>query len=209
MKLIPAIDIKNGSAIYKEFGNDPFSVVSYFMNQGVTCVHLVDMDGVLKNSTENIVLIKNILLKSTIKIELNPGSSNLKIYKDIPLWQMIIGVTSEKDLRFVTDAISLFGVHKCTVSFSYSKSDEITGLITLASYCSEHGISRFILRNQEADGNLSGISLNDVIRFKNAVSGELVVSGGISSMEDLGLLKNSGVEGAIVGKALYSGVISI
>lgn len=209
MQILPAIDIKNGKALYTEFGTDPLEVAQHFVKSGASHLHIVDMNGVLESSSQNIELIKTIVKKTHALVELNAGNSNMSQLQELPLWQLVVSVSTNDDIHYVDEAISLFGKDKCTVTLSFSNPEEMTRLIQLSNECSTLGIYRFIIRNKKNDGSLSGISLPDINSFRQSVKGQIIVSGGIASRQDIAILEKEGFAGVIIGKALYSGAISL
>ncbi|MDF1574231.1 MAG: 1-(5-phosphoribosyl)-5-[(5-phosphoribosylamino)methylideneamino]imidazole-4-carboxamide isomerase [Bacteroidales bacterium] len=230
MEIIPAIDIIEGRCVRltrgdygrkKEYG-DPFEMALLFEDHGIRRLHLVDLDGARENRVVNYRILERIASRTSLVIDAGGGirsDKDLKIVFDSGA-HMITGgsvAVRERDLflgwleRYGADRIILgadFREGKLAVSgWNEDTSLELGAFI--AAYRSE-GIKKVICTDIERDGMLEGPSL-EIYKELKASDGELhlVASGGISGMDDLELLEKEGIDGAIVGKAIYEGKIPL
>lgn len=210
MQILPAIDITNGATIYRELGSDPVIVAKHFEKLGFTYLHLVDMDAVLKNKTENVPFIQTIISQSKCKVEVNVGKKFIDTLQVAKPWQVILPYFSEEDTVLVKNIQNTFGHFACTISFSITDTVwDVQTALKAAEQFTEMGIRRFILRGSEVDGTMQGPLVKPALLFKEKFEeAEIIVSGGIGSIQDVQLLKSNKIDGVIIGKALYTGAIS-
>lgn len=202
MQIIPAIDIRDGKCMYQGISPDPITAAKYLELKGFHYLHLVDIDAV-ENKGENIDLIKKILSLSDIEIEVNAGNYFPFLQETQP-WQVIT------TYQLVGKAIELFGKDSCTVSLPFEEnSQSIATVLLQAKDLQEKGIRRFVFRNKDKDGTLQGISKESIHQLKTLTSAEIIISGGVSSIDDIMALEKEGIDGVIIGKAFHSQEIDI
>ena len=232
MKIFPAIDIKDKRCIRLLKGNfdnqttyeqSPFDQASKYKDVGLLNLHMVDLDGALTGELINLKIIKNIIKKLNISIEIGGGIRSIdkiQAYIDIGVDKVILGSAAIKDPNFLRQACETFknkialGLDAKKGKLSVSGWKETTDQ-TAEDYLrnvNKYGFSRVIYTDIDRDGTKTGPNLEETINIAKISSSPVVVSGGISSIEDIKRIKKLNalnIEGVIVGKAIYDGDIDL
>jgi phosphoribosylformimino-5-aminoimidazole carboxamide ribotide isomerase len=232
MKIFPAIDIKDKRCVRLLKGNfdnqttyeqSPFDQASKYKDVGLLNLHMVDLDGALTGELINLEIIKNIIKKLNISIEIGGGirsMDKIQAYIDIGVDKVILGSAAIKDPNFLRQACETFknkialGLDAKKGKLSVSGWKETTDQ-TAEDYLrnvNKHGFSRVIYTDIDRDGTKTGPNLEETINIAKISSSPVVVSGGISSIEDIKRIKKLNalnIEGVIVGKAIYDGDIDL
>ena len=231
MIIFPAIDIKGGKCVrllkgdfnkVTQYEKSPLIQATSFFNSGFKNVHIIDLDGTLKGKLVNKNLIKKILESTKLKIQIGGGIRSLEDIKnliDFGVDKVIIGTSAVENIEFLKAACSKY---KDKIAVSLDVRD---GCIALSGWKKQtnilasefikkieyFGISRIIYTDINKDGTKTGPNIKDTISFSKLTRIPVVVSGGISSIDDINDIKKSlsNIEGAIVGKAIYDGSINI
>ena len=232
MIILPAIDIKNGKCVrllkgdfnkITEYEKSPLEQASEFSNLGFKNVHVVDLDGALKGKSINKNIIKDIIKKNNLKIQLGGGirsMDNVEEWIDIGVDKVIIGTAAVENPEFL---IKLLKKYKNKIALSL---DVRNGFIALSGWKKqtnilaldfakkiEHtDISRIIYTDINRDGTKVGPNIEDAINFSKKINIPIIVSGGISSKVDIINLKKTktaNIEGVIIGRAIYDGSINL
>ena len=229
MKIIPAIDIISGRAVrlekgdynkITEYSENPVDVAKVFYNAGATELHVVDLDGAKTGRLENLEVIRQIINETKLNVEVGGGIRNqerIKIYLDCGAKRIIIGTAAAEKIDFAKEMASKYGQSLMVGvdtkdSFvatrgwiNSTKLDGVEFCKTLASA----GVKHVIYTDVSKDGMLSGTNM-EVYKELSQIRGlNITASGGITSLEELSTLKSLGIWGAILGKALYAGKISM
>lgn len=229
MKIIPAIDIISGRAVrlekgdynkITEYSENPVDVAKSFYDAGATELHVVDLDGAKTGSIENLEVIRQIINETKLNVEVGGGIRNeerIKIYLDCGAKRIIIGTAAAEKIDFAKEMASKYGQSLMVGvdtkdSFvatrgwiNSTKLDGVEFCKTLASA----GVKHVIYTDVSKDGMLSGTNM-EVYKELSQIRGlNITASGGITSLEELSTLKSLGIWGAILGKALYAGKISM
>ena len=232
MKIFPAIDIKDKKCVRLlkgDFDNQttyelsPFDQALKYKDAGFMNLHMVDLDGALSGELVNLDIIENIVKKLNISIEIGGGIRSIdkiKAYIDIGVDKVILGSAAIKDSNFLKKACDEFkgrvalGLDarkgKLAVSGWKETIDQTAQdyLKTVNSY----GFSRVIYTDIDRDGTKTKPNIKETISIAKISSAPVVVSGGISSIEDIKNIKELNkfnIEGVIVGKAIYDGDINL
>jgi phosphoribosylformimino-5-aminoimidazole carboxamide ribotide isomerase len=228
--LIPAIDIINGKCVRltqgdysrkKEYG-DPVDMAKKFEDHGLQRLHLVDLDGAREQRVVNYRILEQIASRTDLVIDAGGGlrsDEDLHIIFDSGASMVSGGSIAVKDRalflgwlkQYGADRIILgadFRAGKVSVS-GWHEATELDLKEFIAGYRAE-GIEKVICTDIEKDGMLEGPALDTYKALKaEEMDLYLVASGGISSMEDIELLDEAGIDGVITGKAIYEGKISL
>ena len=232
MKIFPAIDIKDKRCIRLLKGNfdnqttyeqSPFDQASKYKDVGLLNLHMVDLDGALTGELINLEIIKNIIKKLNISIEIGGGirsMDKIQAYIDIGVDKVILGSAAIKDPNFLRQACETFK-NKIALGLDAKKGKlSVLGWKETTDQTAEdylrnvnkHGFSRVIYTDIDRDGTKTGPNLEETINIAKISSSPVVVSGGISSIEDIKRIKKLNalnIEGVIVGKAIYDGDIDL
>ena len=232
MKIFPAIDIKDKRCVRLLKGNfdnqttyeqSPFDQASKYKDVGLLNLHMVDLDGALTGELINLEIIKNIIKKLNISIEIGGGirsMDKIQAYVDIGVDKVILGSAAIKDPNFLRQACETFK-NKIALGLDAKKGKlSVSGWKETIDQTAEdylrnvnkHGFSRVIYTDIDRDGTKTGPNLEETINIAKISSSPVVVSGGISSIEDIKRIKKLNalnIEGVIVGKAIYDGDIDL
>jgi phosphoribosylformimino-5-aminoimidazole carboxamide ribotide isomerase len=232
MIIFPAIDIKNGKCVrlikgdfdqMTSYKNTPLDQAKIFFQNGFKNIHIVDLDGALNGKSSNSNIVKEILKSFNLKVQIGGGIRNLG---DIESWvkngvdKVIIGTAAVENKSLLKTACEIFK-NKIAVSL-----DVKDGYIFLSGWKKQtnilaadfvkdiesFGVSRIIFTDINKDGTKKGPNIKDTIELSTKVKIPFIISGGISSIEDIKKiksLKNPNIEGIIVGKSIYDGDIKV
>ena len=230
MKIFPAIDIKDKKCVRlvkgdfdnkTEYEMSPVEQAGKYKDHGFKNLHIVDLDGALTGEMVNLDIIKNIVGKFDLKIEIGGGIRNpdsIQKYIDVGVEKVILGSAAIKDKNFLKKACEIFpnkialGLDAKDGYLSVSGWKENSNQLTLdyLNEINEYGVSRLIYTDINRDGMKQGPNFDDTIKVAEISNCPVVISGGVSSIDDVKKAKNlKNVEGIIVGKAIYDGDIKL
>ena len=229
MRIYPAIDMIDGACVrlvqgdYSQktkFADDPCEIAMRWQNEGGEFIHIVDLDGARNGEMSNFDLIVRIADKLNIPIEVGGGVRNMDCvekYLDNGVNRVIIGTSALSNPDFVKEAVSKYGERIVVgidakdgmVAVNGWEEVSTTSAIDLAKQMEKIGVKTIIYTDIATDGMLKGPNVQAMKEMTEAVSIDVVASGGVSSAEDIARLKDTGVEGAIVGKALYTDALCL
>ena len=232
MIIFPAIDIKDGVCVrlikgdYRQitsYENTPIDQATKYFQNGFNNIHIVDIDGALRGRAVNSFIINEIVKKIKSKIQIGGG---IRTIDDISRWvemgvdKVVMGTAAVENLELLETACNKFK-NKIAVAL-----DAKDGLIALSGWKKQtdipavdfikkiqnFGVSRIIYTDINRDGTKQGPNIKDTVELSSKSKIPLVISGGVSSLEDIKKIKslsNSNIEGVIVGKSIYDGDIKI
>lgn len=226
LELLPAIDIKNGRSVrLKQAGLDsaeqfgsPAEVLADFIAKGAKWVHLVDLDSAF-NTGSNAGLFKDLIGKSSINIQLSGGiidESSLNLALATKAVRINISTAALQNIDWVVRVINS---HKdrLTIGLDISNgvlaargSGEVIGdPFEYIKVLDKAGCMRYVVTDNSTDGELIGPNLDLLDKVSKSTKSLIIASGGVSKLSDLDNLRQMGLDGVIVGKALYVGAIEI
>ena len=230
MKIFPAIDIKDKKCVRLVKGNfdnkteyeiSPAEQAAKYKNHGFKNLHIVDLDGALTGKTVNLDIIKNIVNKFDLKVEIGGGIRNIdsvQKYIDAGVEKVILGSAAIKEKNFLKEACEKFpnkialGLDAKEGYLSVSGWKESSNQLTL-EYLKEvnnYGVSRLIYTDINRDGMKQSPNFDETLKLAEISNCPVIISGGVSSIDDIKKAKNlKNVEGIIVGKAIYDGDIKL
>jgi len=228
LELYPAVDIKNGKAARltkgqldstENFG-DPIEVVNQFVAAGSKWIHLVDLDAAF-DTGENRELISKITEIFTINFQLSGGIKNqesLSIAANTEAKQINIATSALADLAWVEKVLHTHG-SRLSISLDVKSSsnqliargsgENLGDLFEMILRLDSVGCRRYVLTDIDRDGALSGPNYELIKQVSEVSKSELISSGGVSNIDDLSRLRNLGIAGVVLGKALYSGQLAL
>lgn len=228
MKLFPAIDLYGGQAVrllhgdYQKmtvYSNDPCSVAQDFIACGAENVHIVDLEGAKDGTTPNLELIKRIAACGLF-VEVGGGVRSEAVaarYLDAGVGRVILGTAAVTDPALLERLIARYG-EKIAVSVDLKDGyaairgwQEKSALTcdALMQRLEDMGVSTVICTDISRDGAMRGTNHELYSRLNAHYHMDFIASGGVSSMEDVVALRGSGIYGAIIGKAYYTGAIDL
>ena len=229
LDLLPAIDVKAGRAVRLVQGElskesaygQPLEVAQEFVAAGAEWIHLVDLDAAFGIGS-NAELLAQVIASVSIKVELSGGirdDASLRRALDTGCARVNLGTAALEDPIWTSKVIREFGdriavgldVRGHTLA-ARGWTSEGGGLFETLKRLDGDGCARYIVTDVAKDGTLTGPNLKLLREVCAATSKPVVASGGVSSLKDLRdirALTDIGVEGAIVGKALYAGAFTL
>jgi phosphoribosylformimino-5-aminoimidazole carboxamide ribotide isomerase len=229
MIILPAIDIKDGHCVRLYQGDyaqvttydiDPVQVALRWQEAGASWLHIVDLDGAKQGMPVNTDVIGRIRTATNLHIEVGGGMRSLAHIEQIlaqGVERVILGTIALTDRALLQEALErwkeqiVVGIDARDGRVAIAGWYETSGVeaTTLARTLEELGVQRFIYTDIARDGTLSGPNLDALTNMQHATSRALIASGGVHTLSDLHALAKLGVEGVIVGKALYTGDIDL
>ncbi|MFH1662881.1 MAG: 1-(5-phosphoribosyl)-5-[(5-phosphoribosylamino)methylideneamino]imidazole-4-carboxamide isomerase [Chloroflexota bacterium] len=229
MEVIPAIDIKDGRCVrlYQGdytmetvYSDNPVEMAIKWQSLGATRLHIVDLDGADLGVPRNLEAIKRINDAIWIPLQVGGGIRCMKTMEKLlkmGIDRIILGTAAVEDREFVKEACRRFGTsivigidaRDGKVATHGWKSETELNAPDLAMSMAKLGARRFIYTDISRDGTLTEPNFIATFELIDSIRYPVIASGGISSVIHLKLLDKLGVEGAIIGKALYTGDISL
>jgi phosphoribosylformimino-5-aminoimidazole carboxamide ribotide isomerase len=229
MQVIPAVDIKGGKCVrlyqgdYNQetvFSEDPVSMASKWQAQGARRLHIVDLDGAASGEPKNINIIKAIVKQTGLPVQLGGGirdEATVAKLLDIGIQRVILGTTAIEQPELVQklcqkyDQAIIAGIDTrdgFVATHGWKKNTKVTAL-DLAQQMATLGVSRVLYTDIKRDGTLTEPNYQAIAQLIDKGKLPIIAAGGISAISHLKKLREIGVEGAIVGKALYTGNINL
>lgn len=230
MILYPAIDLKDGNCVRllhgemdkaTVFSNSPGAQAKAFANAGFEWLHVVDLNGAFAGKPVNKEAVESILANTAAPVQLGGGIRDLAT---IELWlkagisRVILGTIALRNPELVKEACKQFAGHiavgidarggKVAVE-GWAETSDITAT-ELAKKFEDAGVSALIYTDIGRDGAMKGPNFDETLALAKAVDIPVILSGGMSSLDDVRTLcihKDSGIQGAILGRSLYDGAI--
>ena len=229
MLIFPAIDLYDGKAVrlYKGdynqmtvYNDDPLAVARDFKASGATHLHVVDLAGARDGGTPNLETVAALARESGLFTEVGGGIRSIEVvdrYLAAGVDRVILGTAAVKDPAFLKEALARYG-EKIAVGV-----DIRDGLVAIKGwtevsewnamdFCAtmqELGVKTIICTDISKDGAMKGANHELYCTLSERFSLDIIASGGVSSLEDVKKLAEKGLYGAIVGKAYYTGAISL
>lgn len=232
MLVIPAIDLLDEKVVRlekgvmenaTEYGHDPRDVALMFAELGVKRLHIVDLNGARSGQTVNFEIIKQVVEKSQLQIEVGGGirdMERLDAYMNMGVSYAILGTVAVKDPEFVIKACEkypnkiILGIDAKNLMVAtegwYEESKlSVFDVIKRYENCK---IESVIFTDIEKDGMLAGINLEQIKKVADNSIFPVIASGGVSGIDDIKLLRSmdhKNIKGCIVGKAIYENKINL
>jgi len=229
MEIIPAIDIRGGKCVRLYQGNysqqtvfdeNPAAVALKWHSQGADWLHVVDLDGAAAGEPRNMAVVEEIMKTSDLLVELGGGIRQERVAVKLlqkGVSRIILGTAAIENPGLVGKLSRRFGdavvvgldARDGRITVHGWQKDTVIDVLQLCRQMVALGASRFIYTDVKRDGTLTEPNFDTIERLIAEVDAPIIASGGISKLEHLRRLKGLGVEGAIIGKALYTGDINL
>ncbi|MCT4563248.1 MAG: 1-(5-phosphoribosyl)-5-[(5-phosphoribosylamino)methylideneamino]imidazole-4-carboxamide isomerase [Maledivibacter sp.] len=229
MIIFPAVDIKEGRCVRlyqgkadKEtiYDDDPLLAAKKWEENGAKYLHLVDLDGAFTGELKNKAVIKRIVDNLDIPVQVGGGIRNLERAKELlalGVERIIVGTSAVKEKGFVEELVENLG-ERVVVSIDAKKGYVCvdgwvnTSDIKAVDFAKElevKGVKTIVYTDIAKDGTMIGPNFHELKELSEGVDIDIIASGGIGGKDHVNRLKNFNLYGAIVGKALYEGKISL
>jgi len=230
--IIPAIDLKDGRCVrlaqgdfsrVTVYSDDPVGVARKWQENGAERIHVVDLDGSLIGSPQNTDVIRSIVAEVGLPIEVGGGIRDMKTieaYIGMGVNWVILGTMALRDKGFVREAC---GAYKGEIILGIDAFDGKVAIqgwteqtsesaIDIAKGYEGYGLAAIVYTDIKRDGMETGVNMEATRELARSIDIPVIASGGVSSIEDISRLREIekfGVIGVIIGRALYSGAVSL
>lgn len=221
LELLPAVDVSGGQAVRlsqaaadseQSYGS-PLEAAHTWIAAGANWIHLVDLDAAFGRG-ENRAVLKSVIDASNVKIQLSGGivdGPSLEAALAAGADRVNLATPALQNLSWVSKVISEFGDQIAvgldvlgTTLIGRGSTKEVGELFEILEALEQAGCQRYIVTDVNRDGMMQGPNLELLRAVMDRTGKPIVASGGISSLEDIVALRELGLEGAILGKALYA-----
>ncbi|MGA9351206.1 MAG: 1-(5-phosphoribosyl)-5-[(5-phosphoribosylamino)methylideneamino]imidazole-4-carboxamide isomerase [Anaerolineae bacterium] len=233
MIVFPAIDLRQGRCVRLRqgrpevetvFSDDPVAMAEHWVSQGAEWLHVVNLDGAFDQASANLRVVKEIAVAVGIPVQLGGGLRTMADIEEalgLGLARVILGTVAVEEPSLVAEAVKRFGAERIVVGIDARREkvathgwQEVSSVTAteLALRVKELGVERVVYTDIARDGMLCGVNVEAVRELAQRTGLKVIASGGVSSLDDLRRLKEaeaSGVEGVIIGQALYSGALEL
>lgn len=230
MQIFPAIDLRGGQCVrlvqgdYARetvFGADPAAMAARWVEQGATYLHLVDLDGARMGRPINRDSVRAIVRAAGVPCQLGGGmreEDHIREALDWGVTRVILGTRALRDpdwgeamcKRFSGRIVVGIDARNGRVSAEGWLEDSDVFAIDLARRCAAWGVSAIVYTDISRDGMLQGANVEATAELARAVPGvEVIASGGVTSLDEIARLAQTGLAGCIVGRALYEGRLEL
>ena len=223
MIVIPAVDILGGKCVRlfrgdpnknKVYYDDPLEAAQLLETQGARIIHIIDLDAAL-GSGQNMEAIKRILENTSVKVQIGGGIRTLQkadAFLKLGAYRVIFGTATVKNPGLVKEAVNRYGSESVAVAI-----DEKDGKVAVHGWKNKSGVDYLNLAQSfesmevgaliftpiNVDGTLKGPQIEKTVKLVETVKVPVIASGGVAKLEDLVGLAKTGVEGVVVGTAIY------
>lgn len=230
MEVIPAIDLRGGRCVRLHqgdfrretvFSDDPLSMALRWQEEGGPRLHVVDLDGAATGVPRHLDLIAEIVAALSIPVQVGGGirtAGTALAWLEAGVDRVVIGTAAVRDPRMVEEVCRSHGSERVVVSVDahdgmvalqgWTESSGVS-VLELSRSMADLGVERLLYTDIARDGMLSGPDVDTNAALVRDTGMAILASGGVSSLEDVRQLAATGVEGVIVGRALYAGTLSL
>ena len=230
MEIIPAIDLRGGRCVRLRqgdferetvFSDDPLAMAQRWQREGGPRLHLVDLDGAATGAPAHLEIISSIVDALDIPVQVGGGirsAETTRAWLDAGVDRVVIGTAAVRNPAMVAEVCRIHGPGRVVVSVDardgmvalqgWQEASEVS-VLELAAQMTELGVERLLYTDISRDGMLTGPDLETNSRLVKETGIAILASGGVSSVDDIRGLAPTGVEGVIVGRALYTGAVNL
>ena len=231
MIIIPAIDLKDGCCVRLFQGDmenetvyfeNPLDAARYWVSEGATFIHIVDLNGAVEGRPVHTREVETICRQTSLTVELGGGLRSVEAVEaafESGVSRVVIGTAAYDNPTFLRRLCEKFpskivvgiDARKDKVAVKGWKETTAMDAVELARRCEKEGVSRIIYTDISRDGTRNGVNLDETLKIAQAIKIPVIASGGVATLEDIRRLiplEKDGVEGVVVGSALYSGAFT-
>jgi phosphoribosylformimino-5-aminoimidazole carboxamide ribotide isomerase len=229
MQIWPAIDILGGRCVRLQqgdyqretvFGEDPLAMAGHWVEQGAECLHLVDLDGARDGHIVNREVIRDIVQAVPVPCELGGGvrdEETIAAWLELGLDRLVVGTRALQDADWFRRMVRQYprrlvlGIDARdgrVATEGWLQTSNVSA-VELARSMTDEPLAAIVYTDISRDGMLAGPNFDSMAAMREAVACPLVASGGVTELEDIVRLARLGMEGCIIGRALYEGQLSL
>lgn len=228
MQIIPAIDLKDGRCVRLFQGDmdqetvyfeDPVAAAKHWVGEGATFLHIVDLNGAVEGRPVHTKEVAAICAVAGLSVELGGGLRSVEAVQaalGLGVSRVVIGTAAYDNAlllqtlckKFPGKIVAGIDARQGKVAVKGWKETTAMEAVELAQRCEQDGAVRIIYTDISRDGTRDGVNLDETLKIARAVKIPIIASGGVATLDDIRKLlplEKEGVEGIVVGKALYSG----
>jgi phosphoribosylformimino-5-aminoimidazole carboxamide ribotide isomerase len=232
MLIIPAIDLKDGRCVRLVQGEmdketvyfeKPVEAGRHWVNEGATFIHVVDLNGAVEGRPVHTKEVEAICQVPGVSVELGGGLRSVEAVEAalaLGVFRVVIGTAAYDNQEFLRTLCKKFagkivvGIDARNGKVAVKGWKETTSMdaVELAKRCEDDGASLIIYTDISRDGTRDGVNIDETRKLAQSVKIPVIASGGVATLDDIRSLlplEKEGVEGVIVGKALYAGAFSV
>lgn len=229
MTIYPAIDLLGGQCVrlrqgrYDDctvFSNDPVQTAKKWQDAGAEFLHVVDLDGARGGSALNFTAVSAIAASLSIPVQIGGGirdEETIARYLNAGVSRVILGTKAVQDQTFLCQMLRKYsskivvGIDAKDGKVAISGWETVCGdgAVDFAKTAVDLGAQTIIYTDIATDGMLSGPNVPALREMADAVDADVIASGGVGSLHDVESLRNTGVSGVIIGRALYDGKVDL
>lgn len=228
MKIYPAVDIKNGVCVRLRMGDmqqateygGPVETALKWQREGAEALHVVDLDAAFAGKFSNREVVAGILKAVSIPVQLGGGirtMEDIDIRLSLGVWRVIIGTAAFEDPGLVAEAAAKYpdriaagiDARNGKVATKGWANETSADAVSLALKMKKLNIKTIIYTDIARDGMLAGPNIQGIADMVTKTGSGVIASGGVSALDDICKLKETGAEGVIIGRALYTGGIGL
>ena len=233
MIVFPAIDLRRGKCVRLQqgrpeaetvFSDDPVAMAAHWVSQGAEWLHVVNLDGAFGQASSNLRVVEEMAAAIGIPVQFGGGlrtMSDIEGALELGLARVILGTVAVDKPSLVAEAVRRFGAERIVVGIDARRGKAAThgwqevssvAAIELALRVRELGVERVVYTDIARDGMLCGVNVEAVGELAQRTGLQIIAAGGVSSLDDIRRLKeieHFGIEGVIIGRALYAGTFSL
>lgn len=229
MIIYPAIDLREGKCVrlvqgkfdnMTVYSDNPIEIALKWKTMGAEYLHVVDLDGARYGEPKNIDVVSGIAAQVGIPVQMGGGIRSIEMVEKVlgsGVKRIILGTSAVKDPELVKEALKRYGDR---IAVGIDAKDGLVAIegwertsensaVDFAKKMEDIGAKTIIYTDISRDGMLSGPNLKAMQEMAEAVNIDVIASGGVGGLQDIHSLKNTGVSGVIVGKALYTGKVDL
>lgn len=230
MNIYPAIDLKDNACVRllqgrmedaTVYGRDPAQMARRWVSEGARWLHVVDLDGAFAGESVNLPAIQAIVAASGIPVQLGGGIRTLeqigRMLEQVGVRRVILGTAAIEEPDLVAEAVQRYG-ERIAVGIDASQGRvavrgwaEATAVtpVELGLKMTALGVQTIIYTDISRDGMLTGPNFEATKELIEATGAQVIVSGGVASLEDVRRSRAIGAEGVILGRAMYTGAVAL
>ena len=228
--IFPAIDLRAGKIVrlmqgdptrQTEYGDDPRQQAERFKAEGATWIHVINLSGAFaEDATANLKALEAILSVG-LKVEFGGGirdEETIRVPLEMGAERVFLGTAAIQNPALVDWAVAQYGPARIAADIGvrdglvmvkgWQESTPLTMLEAGKRFCAQ-GLAWCVLTDVRRDGAGTGVSVDSAVELQTATGLKVVASGGVSSLEDVRIVREAGLAGVIIGRALYEGKVAL